>query len=244
MWNLCPNLASCLKSKCVWLTFYLFLLFPSGDLFGRSFCLGMPWHTVAQWDSGTMWQRNSYELSMNYFIHQVHTLALPLNATAPATGNGEMSAQHIGTSHPPNTEAKQWMVNSNLCFLFNCFPVGQSELQFSLLTLEKAARWISTGMLFPCKQISGGEWRHAVHLVIKLPDMKVTRLHHMPCDQLTNLPSSRKESNSSSFCDSIYTFLPTSREVLTEGDTSKHYETLVVHLIKGYSDQAENLLDG
>lgn len=65
--NLCLNLAVYLKFNCVWLTFYLFHLFPSADLSSFSSCHGVSWQKVAQWDPGTMWQRNSYELSMNAF---------------------------------------------------------------------------------------------------------------------------------------------------------------------------------
>lgn len=91
MGNLCPNLVLYPKFKCVWLTFYLFLVFSWADLSSLSLCHGVPWPKVAQWDPGTMWQRNSYELSMNCFIHQVHALALPLYAIKPAIKNWKMS---------------------------------------------------------------------------------------------------------------------------------------------------------
>lgn len=46
----CLNLALDLKFKCVWLTFYLFLLFLSGDLSGLSpcaMCHGAQWFNEA-----------------------------------------------------------------------------------------------------------------------------------------------------------------------------------------------------
>lgn len=144
MGNFFHNLALYLKFKCVWLTFYLFPLFPSTDLSSLRLCYGVPWQTVAQWDPGTRWQRNSYELSMNCFIHQVHALALPLYVTIPVIKNAKMSALTYRYFPPSDTESKHWVVNSNFCSSSNCFPAGQFRLQ----SPEKEAHCVGTRMLF------------------------------------------------------------------------------------------------
>lgn len=167
MGNFFHNLALYLKFKCVWLTFYLFPLFPSTDLSSLRLCYGVPWQTVAQWDPGTRWQRNSYELSMNCFIHQVHALALPSYVTISVI----KKALTYRYFPPSDTESKHWVVNSNFCSSSNCFPAGQFRLQ----SPEKAAHCIGTRMglffvfcFFSCSQKIGGKLRFLIRSCIAL----------------------------------------------------------------------------
>ena len=121
MGNPCPNLVLYPKFQCVCLTFYLFLVFSRADLSSLSVCHGVPRQRVAQWDPATMWQGNSYERSMNCFIHQVQALALPLCATKPAIKNWKISVSTHRYFPSSDTEAKYWVVNSNFLLFLQLF---------------------------------------------------------------------------------------------------------------------------
>lgn len=106
---------------------------------------------------------------MNCFIHQGHTLALPLYVTISVIKNVKMSALTYRHFPPADTEAKHWVVRSNFCFSSNCVPAGQSELQFRWQRLGKAAHCIGTRMfIFSCSQIIGGKLRFMIRPCIAL----------------------------------------------------------------------------
>lgn len=159
MGSLCPNLALYLKFKCVWLTFYLFFLFPSADLSKVGPCHGMPWQKVPPWEPGAMWQRNSYELFMNCFIHQAHTWALSLCATISVIIHRKMSAPLCRYFSPSATDSAHWVMNSNFLLSSCYFPEVPSEMQSRLLIIRKAAYWIGTRRLISGSQVTGGQWR-------------------------------------------------------------------------------------
>ena len=79
---------------------------------------------------------------MNRFIHQEHTLTLPLDVPISAIKNGNLSVpayRHFSASDP---EAKHVVEISNFCFPRNHFSIGWSD---------------SNSDVDPCHQITGGK---------------------------------------------------------------------------------------
>lgn len=187
MRTLCPNLVLYPKFQCVWLTFYLFLVFSPADLSSLRLCHGRRWlsETLVPCDKETLMG----SLWIVSFIRCIHWRSfvwppnLPLKIGKCPFPIHKYFFRHWG---------KQWAVTVSFYVSSSYFPVGRSARQFGLLTLGKVPYWIGIRMFFPCSQITGGKLGHALNLIIKLRDMKVIWWHHILCGQFTNLNCSRK----------------------------------------------------
>lgn len=99
MGNLCANLVLYVEFKCVWLTFYLFLVFSWADLSSLSLCMvchGRRWlnATLVPCDKETL-MSSLWIVSFIRCMHW-HSLCMPPNLPLKI---GKCQSQHTGTSH-------------------------------------------------------------------------------------------------------------------------------------------------